>query len=189
MPRSAHKSIFDYVRIQGTGNDTTVDALYPINTWPHDINQRYGWIVRMLAAIQDPEALLNCDSHAVQCEKVHVCPVKKAGLNNADCPRLAMGLCADATFEFNSGTIPFRTLAHLFGISPTRVQQIQAVTIRKLRRCLLADSAMLEMCQQFGVARSMAHDETTEEGGDRFDDTLGPTSDQLATEIAQSAGL
>jgi hypothetical protein len=153
MVKGSKLTLLNYVRIHG--EHLYVELLVPFNTWPEALYAKYGWMVRVLTSLQNSEELLEFSQRVAFCRDVSICPSKPGTDDHPACPRNALGICCDATFSENDGTIPCRALGKIFGFSPARIQQLQAEATAKLRRLIMADPTMVEMCQEFRIGGAM----------------------------------
>ena len=171
MVKGSQDNVLNYVRIAGTTEELHLELLVPFNSWPEALYAKYGWMVRVLTSLENSDELLEFSQRAAFCQDVCICPTKTGTDDNPACPRNALGICCDVTFTENDGTIPCRPLGKIFGFSPARIQQLQAEATAKLRRLIMADPTMLEMCEEFRIGGVM------------------PSGEEIAAEIGRLAGI
>jgi hypothetical protein len=140
---------FKYVQVIESAGNNVVKLLILFRNWPVGLYARYSWPVRTLLSLEAPADLSTFPHHAALCQAVPKCRNKRGSKDNCHCPRNAMGFCTDATFKHNNEAIPCRALATLYGVSTARVQQLHSVATAKMRRFLVADPPIVEMCREF----------------------------------------
>jgi len=155
MVKGSKLDVLDYVRIAATTEELHIELLVPFNSWPEALYAKYGWMVRVLTSLENSDELLEFSQRVAFCRDVCICPSKAGADDNPACPRNALGICCDATFSENDSTIPCRALGKIFGFSPARIQQLQAEATARLRRLIMADPTMVEMCEEFRIAGVM----------------------------------
>ena len=67
--------------------------------------------------------------------------------------------------------IPCRALGLMLGYSASRIQQLQSEAAAKLRRLIMADPPMVEMCHEFSVGGVM------------------PSGDEIAADLRRVVGI
>lgn len=171
MVKASKLNLLNYVRIHGTDEDIHVELLVPFTNWPEALYSKYGWMVRVLTSLQSSDELLEFSQRVAFCRDVLICPSKTGTDDNPACPRNALGICCDASFLQNDGTIPCRALGKIFGFSPARIQQLQAEATAKLRRLIMSDPSLVEMCEEFHIGGVM------------------PSGEQIAADIGRLARI
>ena len=108
MVKASKLNLLNYVRIHGTDEDIHVELLVPFTNWPEALYSKYGWMVRVLTSLQSSDELLEFSQRVAFCRDVLICPSKTGTDDNPACPRNALGICCDASFLQNDGTIPLQ---------------------------------------------------------------------------------
>jgi hypothetical protein len=155
MAKVRNLNLLDYVNIQDEGATLIVELIAPFTKWPEPLLVKYGAIVRLLTCPDAAEELLEYPQHVAFCSDVRVCPKKTDAKDNPSCARNVFGICCDATYFYNEGAIPCRALGLMQGYSAARIQQMQSEASAKLRRMIMADPSMVEMCREFRVGGMM----------------------------------
>jgi hypothetical protein len=171
MAKRSKFDLLDYVKIHREGASFTLELIVPLTKWPAHLYDKYAAIVRILTCPEPGDDLLEYPQHLALCRDVRKCPNKSGDQNNPSCLRNACGICCDATYFFNEGLIPCRALGMIHGYSAARVQQLQAEGAAKLRRLMMADPSMVEICQELRVGGVM------------------PSVEEMAAGLGQMAGL
>jgi hypothetical protein len=171
MAKRPKFDLLDYVKIHHEGASFTLELMVPFTKWPVHLYDKYAAIVRIMTCPEPGDELLEHPQHLALCRDVRKCPNKNGDQDNPSCLRNACGICCDATYFFNEGLIPCRALGLIQGYSAARVQQLQAEAAAKLRRLMMADPAMVEICQELRVGGVM------------------PSVEEMAAGIGQMAGL
>jgi hypothetical protein len=155
MAKVSKLNLLDYVNIRREGPTIAVELIAPFTKWPEPLLLEYGPMVRILTCPDASEELLEYPQHVALCRDVRLCPNKIGAKDNPPCPRNVFGFCCDATYCHNEGAIPCRVLGLMQGYSAARIQQMQSEAAAKLRRVIMADASMVEMCQEFSVGGMM----------------------------------
>jgi hypothetical protein len=155
MAKRPKLNLLDYVKIHREGATINVELIVPLTKWPEPLYIKYGAIVRILTSPEAGEELLEYPQHVAFCRDVRVCRKKSGAKDNPCCQRNAFGICCDATYLYNEGAIPCRALGLIQGYSAARIQQLQSEAAAKLRRLIMADPIMVEMCHEFSVGGVM----------------------------------
>jgi hypothetical protein len=164
-------NLLDYVKIQSQGETITIGLIVPFRKWPEPLYNKFGPIVRILTSLEADNELLEFPQHVALCQDVRACP-KKAGIQeNPSCLRYAFGCCYDATYSYNESVIPCRAWGLMQGYSSARIQQMQTEAAARLRRLIMADPPMVEMCHEFGVGGTM------------------PSREEIATDLRRLVGI
>jgi hypothetical protein len=164
-------NLLDYVKIKPEGETITLKLIVPFTKWPEPLYNKFGAIVRILTSPEAGEELLEYPQHVAFCRDVRVCPKKNGVRENPSCPRHAFGSCWDATYFYNESVIPCRALGLMLGYSASRIQQLQSEAAAKLRRLIMADPPMVEMCHEFSVGGVM------------------PSGDEIAADLRRVVGI
>ena len=171
MAKKPKFNLLDYVKIRLDDATITLEVIVPLTRWPEPLYDEYGAIVRMLTAPEPGEALLEYPQHVAFCRDVRDCPKKTEVQDNPSCRRNASGICCDATYFFNEDLIPCRALGLIQGYSSSRIQQLQSEGAAKLRRRIMADPSMVEMCHEFSVGGVM------------------PSGEEIAADLRRMVGI
>jgi hypothetical protein len=171
MTQGAKRRLLNYVRIDGSDENFHLELIVPLRNWPIDLYNEFGWMVRVVKSLELAVDLIEFPQKVAFCRDLCGCPSKAGSTDNPSCPRNCLGICCDATFSYNDGAIPCRALGRIFGLSPARIQQLQAVATAKVRRLVMADPSLVEMCAEFNIRGGM------------------PSSEQIASELETLAGI
>jgi hypothetical protein len=171
MAKRPKFNLLDYVKIQHEGETITLKLIVPFTKWPEPLYNKFGAIVRILTSPAASEELLEYPQHVAFCRDVRVCPKKCGVRENPSCQRNAFGSCCDATYFYNESVIPCRALGLMQGYSAARIQQLQSEAAAKLRRLIMADPPMVEMCHEFSVGGVM------------------PSGDEIAADLRRLVGI
>jgi hypothetical protein len=171
MVKGSKLNLLNYVRIQLTDDDLHLELLVPYPNWPEVLYNKYGWLVRVLTSLESSDELLEFPQRVAFCCDVRFCPSKTGTDDNPDCKRSALGICCDASFMQNDGTIPCRAIGKILGFSPARIQQLQAEAAAKARRLIMSDPSLVEMCHEFHIGGVM------------------PSGEELAADVGRLAGI
>lgn len=171
MAKGSKLNLLDYVSIQREDATIALELIVPFTKWPEPLYQKYGAMVRILTSPDAGNDLLEFPQHVAFCRDVGLCPRKSGANDNPSCPRNALGICCDATYFYNESAIPCRALGFIQGFSAARIHQLQSEAAAKLRRLIMADPYLVEMCQEWSVGGSM------------------PSGEEIATDLGRPAGV
>jgi hypothetical protein len=155
MTKTPKFNLLDYVKILREGATISLELIVPLTKWPEPLYNKYGAIVRILTCPEAAEELLEFPQHVAFCRDARVCPKKNGVKDNPSCRRNVFGICCDSTYCYNEGVIPCRALGLIHGYSAARIQQLQSEAAAKLRRLIMADPSMVEMCRELSVGGVM----------------------------------